>query len=92
MVIRKKEYRTTIIFHLKDKPGALCNALLSFKKYSVNLTKIISRPHSKIEWEYLFFIEIEGSIKDNHVKKALKDLKKHTLSTDIWGSFKLRKV
>jgi len=84
----KKDYRTTVVFTLKDKVGALCDALIAFKKNSISLTRIISSPHKK-EWEYIFFTEIKGTVKDLKVKKALKELGKHTNYIHIYGSYPL---
>ena len=80
------DYRTTIVFKLKDKIGALCDALLPFKKNNISLTRIISRPHSLKEWEYTFFVEIKGNQKDLKVKKALKELKKYTNYIHIYNN------
>ncbi|MCK4262228.1 ACT domain-containing protein [bacterium] len=92
MGTQKEEYRTTIVFSLRDKPGALCDALKPFKKYNINLTRIISRPHTKKEWQYIFFIEIEGREENLRIKKALKGLRIHTISVYVLGSYPLRKV
>ena len=86
----KKEYRTTIIFSLKDKVGALLDALTPFKKHKINLTKITSIPHPK-KWQYIFFIEIKGKRETPCVKKALAELKKHTVSLHLFGSYPLYK-
>lgn len=87
----RKEYRTTIIFLLKDKIGALLDALIPFKKHQVNLTKITSIPHPK-KWQYIFFIEIKGKKETPRVKKALAELKKHAVSVYLFGSYPLYKI
>ena len=40
--------------------GALANALLVFKKHSLNLTSINSRPSRIRPWHYIFLVEVEG--------------------------------
>ena len=42
-------------------PGALANALDSFKSYQLNLTSINSRPSRIRPFQYIFFVEFEGS-------------------------------
>ncbi|OBT71490.1 hypothetical protein VF21_09260 [Pseudogymnoascus sp. 05NY08] len=42
-------------------PGALADALDSFKKYQLNLTSINSRPSRIRPFQYIFFVEFEGS-------------------------------
>ncbi len=44
--------KTSILFSIKDKVGALHDMLIPFKKYKINLTKIESRPSKKRAWDY----------------------------------------
>jgi len=93
MATQKKEcYRTSIVFSLKDKVGALLSALKSFKKYRINLTRIVSRPDINKEWEYIFFIEIERKKDSPNVKKALSELKSNTCSIYVLGTYPLKIV
>src|SRR3989338_8032291 len=61
---RGKRNKTSILFALKDKPGALHDSLVPFKKNRINLTKIESRPSKRKAWEYLFFIDLEGHVSE----------------------------
>ena len=79
--------KTSIIFSVKDRPGALYEMLVPFKKNNINLTKIESRP-SKIEtWKYYFFLDLEGHGEDKKVKKAVSELEKNCLYLKILGSY-----
>lgn len=42
-------------------PGALADVLDCFKQYKLNLTSINSRPTKVIPFQYIFFVEFEGS-------------------------------
>ncbi|MGB9735343.1 MAG: prephenate dehydratase [bacterium] len=79
--------KTSIIFAVKHKAGALYSALKPFADYKVNLTKIESRPLKKKAWEYLFFVDIDGHIEDQKVKKAISALKLHTVFFKFLGSY-----
>lgn len=79
--------KTSVLFSVKHRAGSLHRALGSFKKYNLNMTKIESRPNRLKAWEYLFFIDIEGHVADQHVRKALRDLDKHCLLLTILGSY-----
>ena len=57
--------KTSIVFSIKDKAGALHDMLIPFKKYRINLTKIESRPSKKKAWDYYFFLDLEGHIQDS---------------------------
>ncbi|MDP2755805.1 MAG: prephenate dehydratase [Nitrospirota bacterium] len=79
--------KTSIMFSIKDKPGALYDILLPFKKSKVNLTKIESRPSKRKAWEYIFFVDMEGHIEDKKVKKAIENIKDYCLYVKILGSY-----
>lgn len=79
--------KTSLLFGVKDKPGALFNILGHFSKNNINMTKIESRPLKNTKWKYLFFVDIEGYYKDVKVKKAINDIKKPSLFFKILGSY-----
>lgn len=80
--------KTSIIFTLKDVPGALHNALQPFAVRNINLTKIESRPIKGRPWEYMFFMDLAGSIEDAKTKEALEEFVPRTTSVKILGSYR----
>ncbi|MDD5115740.1 MAG: prephenate dehydratase [Candidatus Omnitrophica bacterium] len=81
--------KTSLLFSIKDRVGALYDMLLPFRKYGVNLTKIESRPSKKKAWEYYFFVDILGHQDDYKVKKALDELERRCMYLKILGSYPL---
>lgn len=79
--------KTSILFSIKDRVGALNDILLIFKEHGINLTKIESRPTKKKAWEYIFFVDFLGHILDAKVQAVLSELKKNCLSVKILGSY-----
>jgi chorismate mutase/prephenate dehydratase len=79
--------KTSILFSIKDRVGALHDMLMSFKKYRINLTKIESRPSKKRAWDYYFFVDLEGHKDNPKVKKALLDLEKKCTFLKVLGSY-----
>ncbi len=79
--------KTSIMFSIKDKPGALYDILSPFKKAKINLTKIESRPSKRKAWEYIFFVDMEGHIDDKKVRRAIDDMKDSCLYLKILGSY-----
>lgn len=82
-----KKDKTSIMFSLKDRVGALHDILVPFKHYRINLTKIESRPSKVKAWKYYFFVDMEGHHLENKVSKALAALKKNTTYLKILGSY-----
>lgn len=79
--------KTSIVFALKDRPGALYDALTPFKRERINLTKIESRPSKRRAWEYYFFIDVEGHESDPRMKRALTALRRSTSLLRVLGSY-----
>jgi chorismate mutase / prephenate dehydratase len=79
--------KTSILFSMKDKAGALHDVLAPFKKKGVNLTKIESRPSKKKAWKYYFFIDMQGHISDKKITDSIKQLTRHTSFIKILGSY-----
>ncbi len=79
--------KTSLLFSIKDRVGALYEMLLPFRRYGVNLTKIESRPSKKKAWEYYFFVDICGHQCDARVRKALKELEHRCAYLKILGSY-----
>jgi len=81
------EDKTAILFSTAHKAGALADVLTIFKKYSINLTNIESRPSKKRQWEYYFFVDFVGHRTDEQVQKGLEEARKHCLQLSVLGSF-----
>jgi chorismate mutase/prephenate dehydratase len=79
--------RTSIMFSIKDRVGALHDMLIPFKKYRINLTKIESRPSKKKAWDYYFFLDIEGHYKESRVRKAVAELEDKCTFLKVLGSY-----
>lgn len=81
------EDKTSIYFGIKDRVGALHNALDTLKNNGINMSKIESRPSGDKVWEYVFFIDFEGHAADPHVQTALKELEEHCAVLSVLGSY-----
>jgi len=79
--------KTSVLFSIKDKVGALHDILVPFKKYKINLTKIESRPSKMRAWEYYFFVDMSGHYLNEKVKKALNALKRNCTYFKVLGSY-----
>ena len=79
--------KTSILFSVRHEASALFRALESFRKYSVNMTKIESRPTKMKTWEYVFFVDVQGFVGDKKIRKGLEHMAKHADFVKILGSY-----
>jgi chorismate mutase/prephenate dehydratase len=79
--------KTSIMFSLKNKPGALYDVLYPFKDAKINLSKIESRPSKRRAWEYIFFVDMEGHIDEEKVRRTIDKVKEHCLYLTHLGSY-----
>lgn len=83
--------KSLISFAVDHKaPGALTKVLDCFGRYNLNLTSFNQRPGRIEPFQYIFFVEFEGSKlydPEGNVNEALQDVQKVTKSYRWWGSW-----
>ncbi|PHS11811.1 MAG: prephenate dehydratase [Blastopirellula sp.] len=84
---RTGDDKTTLMFQLEHKPGALADAMTIFKRHKLNLTWIESFPLPGKGKEYLFFVEMQGHQNDLKLRKAIASLEKKSVRLDTLGSY-----
>lgn len=93
IISRKKEYvkdsnKISICFSLPHECGSLYNMLSNFIYNNLNMTKIESRPIEGRKWEYRFFIEVEGNLRDPGVQNALYGIAEEASICRVLGNFR----
>jgi len=81
-------WKTLLVFAIVNAPGALFKAMACFALRDLNLTKIESRPIREKPWEYLFYVDVAGCIKDRNVQKAINHLEELTTFLKVLGSYR----
>ena len=87
----KVPQKTLVSFTTGHTPGALANALDAFRTNSLNLTSINQRPSEITNFQYIFFVEFQGSKFDDpegKVKAALDCLEKNAQMWRWLGSWR----
>ncbi|MFQ3535446.1 MAG: prephenate dehydratase [Aggregatilineales bacterium] len=79
--------KTSVVFAVRDKPGALHECLGAFASRGVNLTKIESRPRRNKPWQYYFYTDFEGHASEPRVEAALMDLMRRAALLKLLGSY-----
>jgi len=79
--------KTSLMLSVKDKVGALYDLLRPFASHGLSMTKIESRPSRRKAWEYIFFVDIEGHIEEERVKKAIEEITGRCLFMKVLGSY-----
>lgn len=84
---RSAKSKTSIMFTVKNEAGALFKGLEPLKKYGINMTKIESRPTRMKNWNYIFFVDVQGFTGDEKLSEALGEMKKNTGFLRVLGSY-----
>lgn len=82
-----QEWKTSLVFSIRNIPGALFRVLSAFALRDINLAKIESRPLRGKPWEYMFYVDLFGRIEDVKIQKALGHLEELTDFLRVLGSY-----
>jgi len=80
--------KTSIIFSMKNIPGALFKSLSVFALRDIDLLKIESRPLRGKPWEYFFYLDFAGNMQEERCRNAIRHLEEITSFLKVLGSYK----
>ncbi|WP_210545216.1 prephenate dehydratase [Rhodoferax sp. PAMC 29310] len=78
---------TGLIVSVPNQPGAVHDLLVPLKANGVSMTRFESRPARTGQWEYYFYIDIQGHPSQPHVAKALKELRSLCAFYKVLGTY-----
>lgn len=79
--------RISLIFACNNKPGALYDILSKPAALGINMTKLESCPVTGRNFEFIFFIELEASVRDPGVLPMLEEMERSSQSFQFLGSY-----
>lgn len=79
--------KVSLIMATAHKAGSLVEALSVFRDYSVNMTKLQSRPILGNPWEEMFYVDFQGNIKNPRIQDLIDDLGKYTRFLKVLGCY-----
>ncbi|HEU4403308.1 MAG TPA: prephenate dehydratase [Candidatus Polarisedimenticolia bacterium] len=79
--------KTSILFATRNVPGALFRCMGVFATRDINLLKIESRPLVGKPWEYVFYVDFEGSPGQERCRNALRNLEEICDFVRVLGSY-----
>jgi len=78
---------TSLVVSVPNRPGAVHDLLVPLKNNGVSMTRFESRPAKSGQWEYFFYIDIQGHTSQAHVAAALKELQSLCAFYKVLGSY-----
>ena len=79
--------KTSLILSTSHNAGSLSSCLAVFADAQINVSKLESRPKLEKTWEYSFYLDFEGDVKDAKVAAAIEKLRQHTVQLQVIGSY-----
>ena len=86
-VYENNSSKISVCFEARHESGTLYNVLSHMIYNGLNMTKIESRPIPGKTWEYRFFVDFEGNLRDSAVKNALRGMEAETSYLKILGNY-----
>jgi prephenate dehydratase len=82
-----ENYKTSVVFATRHRPGDLYRVLQPFAEAQVNLSKLESRPRRDRPFSYVFYLDFEGHPEDPGPAQALLGLLRQASFVKILGSY-----
>jgi chorismate mutase/prephenate dehydratase len=82
---------TSLVVSVPNRPGAVHDMLVPLKNHGVSMSRFESRPARSGQWEYYFYIDVEGHPDEPRVGAALSELRRACAFFKVLGSYPVDK-
>jgi chorismate mutase/prephenate dehydratase len=79
--------KTSVMFTTEDKPGALVSVLQVLDRRKINLSHLDKRPSGRVNWQYTFFMDLDGHRDTDSVSDAIEEARTHCKDLTVLGSY-----
>jgi prephenate dehydratase len=86
--VSRRANKVSLVFSTENAPGALYRCLSVFALRDIDLTKMESRPLRGRPWEYFFYLDFIGNVKEERCRNALAHLGEVTNFLRVLGCYK----
>lgn len=81
---------TSLVVSVPNRPGAVHDLLMPLKTNNVSMTRFESRPARTGQWEYYFYIDLDGHPSQPHVAAALSELRQLCAFYKVLGAYPVK--
>jgi len=78
---------TSLVVSVANRPGAVHDMLQPLKVHGVSMTRFESRPARSGQWEYYFYVDLEGHPEQANVALALQELREACAFFKLLGTY-----
>jgi len=78
---------TSLVVSVTNRPGAVHDLLVPLKDHGVSMTRFESRPARSGQWDYYFYIDLQGHPTQANVKAALTELQQLCAFYKVLGAY-----
>ncbi len=82
--------KISLVYTTPHREGALADSLRVLSDHGLNLSKLESRPMPNRPWEYLFYVDVEGSLATEPAALAIAELRRECPYLKVLGSYPAR--
>ncbi|MBI3349222.1 MAG: prephenate dehydratase [Burkholderiales bacterium] len=81
---------TSLVVSVPNRPGAMHDLLVPLKTHGVSMTRLESRPARTGQWDYYFYIDLDGHPSQPNVAGALAELREHCAFFKMLGAYPVK--